>query len=158
MISRTKKLTMMIRYFGLTKIPLILICRPRVVSVGSGSIVIRIPLSRITRNHLGSMYFGALSVGADVAAGFLAFGRIQERAGKKISLIFKDFSAEFHKRPEGDVDFRCDDGPEIDRLIDRVIKSNERSSALVSVVATVPSISDEPVASFRLTVSLKVAQ
>jgi len=148
---------MMVRYFGLTKIPLILVCRPRVVSIDQGSIVVRVPLSRMTRNHLGSMYFGALSVGADVAAGFLAFDRM-ESAGKKLSLIFKDFSAEFHKRPEGDVDFRCEDGQEIDSLINSAISSNERYSAPVSVIATVPSISDEPVASFRLTLSLKPAK
>tara|TARA_Y100000590_G_C15486884_1_gene926157 strand:- start:215 stop:661 length:447 start_codon:yes stop_codon:yes gene_type:complete len=148
---------MMIRYFGLTKIPLILVCRPRVVSIDQGSIVIRVPLNRMTRNHLGSMYFGALSVGADVAAGFLALDRM-ESAGRKLSLIFKDFSADFHKRPEGDVDFRCEDGQDIDSLIDRAITSNERSSAPVSVIATVPSVSDEPVASFSLTLSLKAVE
>ena len=145
---------MVVRYFGLTKIPLILLCRPKVVLINNNSIVIMIPLNRITRNHIGSMYFGALSVGADVSGGFLAFDKIN-KTGIKISLIFKDFSAEFHKRPEGDVYFRCDDGPVIDSLIETISRSGGRAHATITVIASVPSISDEPVATFKLTISLK---
>ena len=55
------------------------------------------------------MYFGVLSVGADITGGFLAMKYI--RASKsKISLIFKDFHADFLKRAEGDVHFLCSEG------------------------------------------------
>ena len=72
--------------FGITRIPLIFFCRPRVVTITETSLEVIIKLNRRTRNHLNSMYFGVLSVGADVTGGFLAMEYI--RASKsKISLI-----------------------------------------------------------------------
>ena len=45
------------------------------------------PLRRRTKNHLGSMYFGVLAVGADITGGFLAMEPIQE-SGRNITLNF----------------------------------------------------------------------
>ena len=55
------------------------------------------------------MYFGVLSVGADVTGGFLAMKYIKS-SKSRMSLIFKDFHADFLKRAEGHVHFKCDDG------------------------------------------------
>ncbi|SVD28300.1 uncharacterized protein METZ01_LOCUS381154, partial [marine metagenome] len=90
--------------FGLMRIPLILFCRPKVVSVSDTRLEVRIRLNRRTKNHLNSMYFGVLSVGADVTGGFLAMKLIRNNKSR-ISLIFKDFHADFLKRAEGDVHF-----------------------------------------------------
>jgi hypothetical protein len=54
------KQTLSVRALGWWKIPLIALVRPQVVEMGDDRCVIRIPLRRRTRNHLGSMYFGAL--------------------------------------------------------------------------------------------------
>jgi hypothetical protein len=74
---------------------------------------------------------------------------------KHISLVFKDFSAEFLKRAEGDVDFCCDQGNEIAELVAQAAASDERVERRLNVIATVPLLSDEPVARFKLTLSLK---
>ena len=79
------------------------------VSIDEESVEIKIPLKRRTKNHLGSMYLGALSVGADITSGILALETIKS-ADKKISLVFKDFKANFFKRAEGDVHFVCKEG------------------------------------------------
>ncbi len=63
-----------------------------------------------------SMYFGALSVGADCAAGSLAMHLVKQQP-ELISLVFKDFSAEFLKRAEGDVEFCCCQGQEIAKVV-----------------------------------------
>ncbi len=79
-----------------------------------------------------------------------------DASGEKVSLIFKDFRADFLKRAEGDVHFICTQGAEIASLVDRTIASGEREEMPVQVTATVPSLSgDEPVAEFVLTLSLK---
>jgi hypothetical protein len=54
-----------------------------------------------------------------------------------------------------DVVFTCDMGEEIKELIDRSLKTNQRVNLPVLVTATVPSISDEIVAKFTLTLSVK---
>ena len=100
------------------------------------------------------MYFGALSVGADITGGFLAMICIQ-KSKRKIALIFKDFKADFLKRAEGDVHFKCDQGPDIVKLVDKTVESGQRENMIVNIDAYVPSISNDLVAKFELTLSLK---
>jgi len=154
MVSKVTKTTRLIQLFGITKVPMIWYCRPKVIEHTDEKIEIKIPLKRKTKNHLGSMYFGVLAVGADITGGFLAMDPIQE-SGRKINLIFKDFKADFLKRPEGDVHFTCNDGLAVKELVDRVSKSSDRHNFKLSIEATVPSISSEVVAKFELTLSLK---
>ena len=146
--------TWKLRLFGLTRIPLIFFCGPRVVRITETSLEVKIKFNRRTRNHLNSMYFGVLSVGADVTGGFLAMEYI--RASKSnMSLIFKDFRADFLKRAEGDVHFICTEGTEIRALIQKSEETGKRESMPVHIAATVPSISPELVAKFVLTLSIK---
>jgi len=148
--------TVFLRLWAWTKIPVLAFVRPSVVELDDRHCIVRIPLRRRTRNHLGSMYFAVLCAGADSAGGMIAMRRIQ-RDGNRVSLIFKDFHADFLRRAEGDVHFACSDGEAIAELLDEVVESGERGHLPVRVVATVPSISgDEPVAEFTLTLSLKL--
>ena len=140
--------------FGLIRIPLIFYCRPKVLTVSDTRLEVRIKFNRRTKNHLNSMYFGVLSVGADVTGGFLAMKLIRKRQSK-ISLIFKDFHADFLKRAEGDVHFICEDGLAIQNLVTVTEQSGERQNLPVHITATSPKISNEPVAKFILTLSLK---
>src|SRR4051812_41246690 len=95
-IPTTIKETVLLRTFGFLKVPLLCFVSPSVVELSDQRCVIRIPLNRRTKNHLNSMYFGALSVGADCAGGLMAVRFIREM-GNKISLIFKDCHSEFLK-------------------------------------------------------------
>jgi len=154
-LSKELKATWFIRSFGISKVPLILYCRPTVVKLTEETTVIKIPFKHRNKNHLKSMYFGALAVGADVAGGVLAMYLIR-KSGRNISLVFKDFKADFLKRPEGDTHFTCNDGLAVKNLIDETTKTGERINMPLKITATVPEISDnEPVAEFILTLSLK---
>ena len=154
MFSKVTKLTWLIRSFGFAKVAMIYYCRPKVIHVDEQSLEIRIALNRRTKNHINSMYFGALSVGADITGGFLAMMCIQ-KSKRKVALIFKDFKADFLKRAEGDVHFRCNQGSNIVNLVEKTIKSGQRESMIVNIDAYVPSISSDLVATFELTLSLK---
>ncbi len=140
--------------FGLFKVPMILFCRPRILSLNQDHAEIRIKLRRRTRNHLKSMYFGALAVGADITGGVMAYRAIKN-SGKSVSLVFKNFSADFYKRPESHVHFTCLDGELIHRMIEETIETGERVSKIVHITASCPAIDDEIVAKFELTLSLK---
>jgi len=148
------KQTLYLRYFGLTKIPLLYYARPSVVEKSDECVVIRIPLSRRTKNHQGSMYFAALAMGADVSVGLLAVELINQQQ-QSISFIFKDFNAEFCRRASGDVYFSCNQGREIAKLVQKAAATDERVEMPLHATATVPSENDKPVAHFRLTLSLK---
>ena len=147
--------TFLLRCMGFFKIPLLSFVKPTVVELTDNRVVIKIPLRRRTKNHLGSMYFGALAIGADCAAGLIAMKFIQE-TDRKISLIFKSLDAAFLKRAEGDVYFTCDQGREVSNLVTAAAASTERVELPVDVIATVPDkFADEPVARFILVLSLK---
>ncbi len=147
--------TYFLRGFAWLKIPLLFYVLPSVVELNERRCVIKIPLRRRTKNHLNSMYFGALCIGADGAGGLMAMKLIDD-SGRKISLIFKDFQAQFFARAEGDVFFTCEDGEKIQALVQRTLASSERQNETVVVVATTPKQrGDEPVARFELTLSLK---
>lgn len=154
LLSETTRETLALRWLGFTSIPMLFYTGARVTEVNAERMIIRIPLKRRTKNHLNSMYFGALCAGADCAAGIFALHYMRKQP-VAISLVFKDFQAEFLKRAEGDVDFICAQGKEISELVALAAASEERVERLFEVIATVPAISDEPVARFKLTISLK---
>jgi len=146
--------TLQIWLFGFTRIPLIFFCRPKVVHISEHGLEVKIKLNRKTRNHLKSMYFGVLSVGADITGGFFAMKKIQAKKSN-ISLIFKDFHADFLKRAEGDVYFKCNEGALIEELVKEAQETGKRVSMPIHIIATVPTLSLDPVAKFILTLSLK---
>ena len=152
---RLTRETLALRAWVFTKIRLISYVRPRVVDLTGERCEIVVPLSRRTRNHLRSMYFGALCTGADTAAALAAL-RASRKAGGRVAVIFKDMQAEFVKRAEADVHFACEQGREISELIEKADASGERQNLPVRVVATVPKLfGSDPVARFTLTLSVK---
>ncbi|MBC7397192.1 MAG: DUF4442 domain-containing protein [Bdellovibrionales bacterium] len=157
MLSSFKE-TLLVRAFAMAKIPLLYFARPKVLRLSDQECIISLPYTRMNKNHLGSLYFGALCIGADAAGGLIAMRLLQKlKNGKKGSLIFKDFKANFHKRAEGVTVFTCKDGNAIQEAVCRAEESMERVDIPVRVVATVPKkFGEEPVAEFVLTLSLKV--
>jgi hypothetical protein len=147
--------TLALRTWAFAKIRLISYVRTRVVDVTDERCEICVPLSWRTRNHLRSMYFGALCIGADAAAALIGL-RASRKAGGRVAVIFKDMQAEFVKRAEADVHFACEQGREISDLIAKADTSGERQNLPIRVVATVPKLfGTEPVARFTLNLSVK---
>ncbi|MGE3317887.1 MAG: PaaI family thioesterase [Candidatus Berkiella sp.] len=147
--------TLKLWVFGWLKVPMIAWVRPKVLELNNQRALIKIALSRRTKNHLRSMYFGALCVGADVTGGIHMMHFLNHQMSK-LSFVFKDFTADFLKRPEADVVFICNDGPVIEATLNKAKLSKERENALINIIATTPSLSgDEAVARFTLTLSVK---
>lgn len=149
--------TVRLRAFGLLQVPVLFFLSPTVMELSEDRCSVKVPLTYRSKNHWGSMYFGALAAGADCAGGLLTVHLIDRHAaGKGVGLIFKDFHAEFLKRAEGDVTFTCEDSDVIRECIAQVLATGERQSAVIHVTARVPEKhGDEAVAKFSLTLSLK---
>ncbi len=149
------KTTSWLRLFAMWKIPLIAAVRPRVLALDNRECIIRIPCNFFTRNHLRSLYFGALSIGADLAGGLIIMDMIRRRRSR-VTFLFKDFHADFLKRAEGATIFTCRDGEMLEGLLNQAELDGERQEGTVRVTATCPDkLGDEPVAEFRLTISMK---
>ncbi|OLQ94023.1 DUF4442 domain-containing protein [Vibrio ponticus] len=158
MLTPLRQANFYLNSFGFFKVPLIWLCRPKILQLDEEKVEVMIPLRRRTKNHLNSMYFGVLAVGADVAGGFMAMSKAQQR-GEKISLAFKAVKGEFLKRPEADVLFTCSDGLLIDQMLDDAIETGERVNKAVVITATCPDLhGEEPMAVFELTLSIKLSK
>lgn len=148
------KLTALINGFSLIKIPLLAFCGPQVVELSDEKSVVKVALKYRTKNHLRVMYFGALAMGAELSIALMAVDQIQ-KSGQKIDFLFKDFEARFLKRAEGDVHFVCPDAKEVKDLIEQAKTSGERLEKKFTGYALVPKLSDEPVMTYALTLSVK---
>lgn len=104
-------------FFCHFKVALIGYLKPKLIQLTDNEIVVRLPLTRRSRNHLHSMYFGALAVGADIAGGLHGFYHAKQ-AKCKVSLAFKSFQAQFLRRPESDVYFICTEGEVVKKMIE----------------------------------------
>ena len=143
-------------YFSHFKVPMIGYLKPSLLLVNDQEIVLKIKLSRRSKNHLNSMYFGALAVGADLAGGLHGFYHAK-RAQVKISLAFKSFQAQFLRRPESDVYFICRDGEHVKTMIIDSTMSGQRINKPLNVIAyTNYPQKPEEIARFTLELSLKV--
>lgn len=138
---------------GFFKIPMLFFCRPRIIVLNEQCAKVRIRLKRRSKNHLGSMYFGALSVGADVAGGILAF-YFAECYGLKISFAFKSFEAQFLQRAESDIVFVCNEGDKIKQMVEEAKLKGERINRFVEVLGQ--DKTQTIVARFQLELSVKV--
>lgn len=147
-----RKMRWMLFLLGLFKIPVVGFVRPRLISIDDDRVVVRINLRRRTKNHLNSMYFGALAVGADVAGGIHAF-YFAELAGTKVSFAFKGMKADFIKRAESAIIFESDEGSLVRSAIEMSKKSGERVNQPIHVLAK--DLNEEVVASFEMIVSVK---
>lgn len=142
-------------YFSQRKVPLIGYVRPSLSYLDNNKVIIKLSLNRRTKNHLGSMYFGALAVGADLAGGLHAYYHAHQE-NIRLSLVFKQFSAEFLRRAEHDVFFCCSMGEAIHQLVLSAHHSKERMTAPISVSAyCMNEGTQEEIARFILELSVK---
>lgn len=151
--SNLKKYAMMLRLMGIFKIPMIGYVRPRLVEINDNDVIVKIKLRRRTKNHLKSMYFGVLAVGADVTAGLHAFYFCDE-LNVRPSFAFKAMKSEFVKRAETDVVFSCNEGALVREQVLRAIQTNERQNHWVKVTAR--DLNGEIVALFEMEISVKI--
>jgi len=138
---------------GMFKIPMIAFVGAKLMVLDENSSQVRIRLKRRTKNHLKSMYFGSLAVGADIAAGLHAF-YFAEESGVKVSFAFKAVKAEFLKRAMTDVYFNSDEGQLVKQAFDEAMSTKERVNKWIKVEAK--NTDNEVVAVFDMEISVKV--
>ena len=153
------KINMFLRLYAWIKIPLIGFCSPKLMELTDSRLVLKLPLGYRTRNHLKSMYFGALAIGAEMSIVLIAVLKIKDHTdagGDRIDFVFKDFKIDFLKRPDGHVHFISDYVKAAVAQISEAKDSLDRINKTMTGYAVVPSIDpNERVAEYTLTLSVK---
>lgn len=141
--------------FGLIYIPMIFWLKPRIIKISNQGGVLMVPFSRRTKNHVNSMFFGPFATGADVLGGALMLHLLGSKV-KHYPFVYKNFYGEFLKRATSDVYYHCEDGQKIAKAIAKTKITGERQNIELNIVATTPkTFGEEPIANFKLTLSLK---
>lgn len=148
-----KKMQRSLWMFGLFKIPMIAFCRPKIVIWNENEIVLCIKNSRLTNNHFKSLYFGAIMVGSDLAAGMHAFAYMAENK-QKISIAFKSCKAAFFQRPDKHVFFQAIAGETVRKMIARSQTNKIRVHEFIEVIIT--DSNQTVVAKVEMELSIKV--
>ncbi len=138
-----------------TNVPMIEYSGMSILKLDEDQSVIKMPFISQNMNHVQSMYFASLAIGADAAAGVLALYNLNIK-NVNSTVVFKDFKANFIRRANSDVFFICKDREIINDSINLATEKRERVNFPVRVVATQDLNKIDPVAEFKLTVSIKL--
>ena len=149
-----KKMRWLLFLLGFVKIPMIRFTNPKLLAIDDNSVRVKIKLRRRTKNHLNSMYFGALSVGADIAGGIQVF-YFSKKMDRKVSFAFKGMNAQFQKRAESDIVFESNEGQKIQKAMEKSLKEGSRINDSIMVEAK--NDQGEVVATFEMIVSVRVS-
>jgi hypothetical protein len=149
-----KKMRWLLFLLGCFKIPMIGFTRPRLLAIDDDLVRVRIKLRRRTKNHLNSMYFGALSVGADIAGGIQVF-YFSKKMNRQVSFAFKGMNAQFLKRAESHIVFESNEGKKIKAAMEESLREGSRVNDSIMVEAK--NDNGEIVATFEMIVSVRVS-
>jgi hypothetical protein len=148
--------TLQLQAFGLTQVPLLFLVLPKVEAMDEARAHVRINLNWLTRNHLKSMYFGTLGIGADCVVAVLALHVVKRLKGAKVVPVFKSFEAQFLKRAETDVLFICEEGEKIWTMVQEAHQSGTRVTKDILAKAVNPTNHLDIYAEFKLGLSVRV--
>ena len=149
-----KKMRWLLFLLGFMKIPMIRYTKPKLLAIDDNTVRVKIKLRRRTKSHLNSMYFGALSVGADIAGGIQVF-YFSKKMDRKVSFAFKGMNAQFLKRAESDIVFESNEGQKIQKAMEKSLIEGSRINDSIMVKAK--NDSGEIVATFEMIVSVRVS-
>lgn len=138
-------------YF-LKKLPTALWWGLRVVEVSPAKCTVSIPFNWRTQNPFHSIYFAALVGAGELATGTLAnFARL----GKgDISMLVVSQSAEFVKKADCKVMFVCEQGLEVQKVVEDAISCGEGKTITMTAIGT--SQKGEMVCKVHITWSFKL--
>lgn len=153
MTSKTKY-HYLIKALSFFKVPLLFATSPKIIELTDTTTTVYLPLKRKNKNHVGSMYFGALAMGAELSVALMAIKGTQE-SKHKVTFIFKDFTAQFLKRADKGVYFTCEEAGEAMALVKEAEGSSERVEKTLNGYAYTDQKTKEPILTYALTLSLK---
>lgn len=93
-------------------------------------VVLTLPLKRRTRNHVGSVYFGAQVTLAEICMGLLLFNRYPPGP---YGLLVKRAEVDFHAKAKSALRATCDPGSEIFATLEQGLAAEGKAEAWIEV-------------------------
>jgi hypothetical protein len=142
-------------YIGISTMPMMRYVRPKLIEYTTERVVVRIDVSRRSKNGFNSLFLGAFAAGGDCVAGAFPMKFMYDTGHRTIPLV-KSASSEYYKRVSTYALFTCTQGKELYEVCNEVVASGERRDITVHVIVTAPAeFGDEPVARISQLMSIK---
>ena len=113
-----------INFFNAFKLPVAFIAGVRVKSINSKSCVVVVKHKWINQNPFKSMFWAVQGMAAELSTGALVMDKIHQ-SGKDISMLVLSNDASFSKKARGRISFACNQGQEIDNIVEKAIKTGK---------------------------------
>ncbi|MGO1751531.1 MAG: DUF4442 domain-containing protein [Psychroflexus sp.] len=107
----------------------------------------------INQNPFKSMYFAVQAMAAELVTGVLVMQAIQ-KSDKKISMLVAQNTSEFTKKATGRIHFTCQQGHEIEAVIEKCTSTGEGQKIWLESVGK--NENNEVVSTFKFEWTLKV--
>lgn len=134
----------------LFKLPSAVFWRLKIKKLDQEACEVSIPYFWRSQNPFKSIYFAALAGAAELSTGALCQ---LSMAGKgKFSMLVVDFRAEYHKKADQKIIFSCNQGQELETMIDQL---QPGESNKLTMISTGINKDGEMVARFYVTWSFK---
>ncbi len=138
--------------FMFFKLPAAFFAGLRIASLDASSATISVKEKWFNMNPFKSIYFGILTIAAEVSTGILCMGHIYN-ADPPISMLVVQSKGSFLKKAKGKILFTCDNGADIQRVLQEAKTTGEGRT--VDCVATGRDETGDTVANFVFTWSFK---
>jgi hypothetical protein len=134
----------------LFKFPSAVFWRLKIKNISEEKCEVTIPYFWRSQNPFKSIYFAALAGAAELSTGALC--QLSMVGKGKFSMLVVDFRAEYHKKANQKITFACNQGKELNQLIDGLIPGE---TAQLTMTSTGTNPKGEVIAKFYVTWSFK---
>ncbi|WKK66961.1 DUF4442 domain-containing protein [Lutimonas zeaxanthinifaciens] len=84
----------------------------------------------INQNPFRSLYWATQGMAAELVTGILMMKKIND-SGRKISMLVVHQEGSFHKKATGKIIFKCEQGTEVDKALNKAIDTGEGQSLIL---------------------------
>ncbi len=113
-----------INWFLMLKLPIAFLAGVRVVSLSEVCCVTAVKFRWINQNPFKSMFWAVQGMAAELSTGALVMSKI-DSSDQKISMLVVGNKATFEKKAKGKITFTCNEGEEIDRVLEAALASGD---------------------------------
>ncbi len=116
---------------------------------------ISVKLGWLNQNPFKSMFWAVQGMAAELSTGILCIDKIR-KSGKQVSMLVVNLEANFTKKAVGKIIFTCEQGNELDKVLQKAIETGEGQT--LKMHSTGLDEQNNQVSEFIFTWSFKVRQ
>ncbi len=117
--------------FLLKKLPSAYFCGARIKSIDSNQCEIKIALNWFNKNPYKSMFWAAQGMAAELTTALMITDKIK-KSGYDVSMLLISNNANYYKKATELIVFNCNEGAEIDEMMNKLISSNTPQTITLS--------------------------